>query len=136
MLLGLSLLGLRGSRPSPVPALVAGALACILLAGAGQPWPGGLHLAALYPRLADHVWMLGIARVPAAGQPATPWAEQTTMLPLALAALATAPMRVPVDPPPQGCACRPEIEIPALGWRLGADQIDVSAWTRSPPAGR
>lgn len=54
----------------------------------------------------------------AGGAPASPWHEGVTMLPLALAAGATAAVRVGVDPPPGGCPdCRPEVRVPELGWR-------------------
>ena len=55
------------------------------------------------------------------------------MLPLALAGHAAASIRIPVEPPPARCVCRPEVEVPAMGWRLGPEAIDTSAWTREPP---
>jgi hypothetical protein len=60
------LLVLRGPRRTPVLPVLAGGLACVLLAGGGRLWPGGPVVSGFYPWLAEHVWIFGIVRVPAA----------------------------------------------------------------------
>jgi hypothetical protein len=66
LLLGLVALVFRGRRPDPAWAVLAGGIACLLLACGGQLWPDGPVLHPLYRRLTTWLPVLGTVRVPAA----------------------------------------------------------------------